>query len=231
MGGLIALLFYIVFWVFCWKVSTRIVSRQKGKHSLKLTFCFLFLAGLPFWVYVYELVRYKVACANAQVFYPESKIEKPRVLITNAAHYKNPEGGVNLSFEYFVSPLDKGLRFRELYSDDFDFTQKIAKNYQIYARDGELVSFDSQQGQFVLNNVQYGFLRESVELRATGVVSSSLYIYDFLAKEKVSNIQTVARRFSQKNIVGNYLLPFTFPYCNGKANPTRDLFRNSFKEE
>ena len=231
MIGLQVILFYVLFWWFSWWISGKFLSNKKGMLRYSI---FGAIAGLPFYIFLFQWSVYTYKCSNTFYFVPDGKIEKPDVLfypghISENSYEKNSEGDEVLN--YF-----SGVTFKYIVSYNQKVDRKIFLNnfienvneYTVYP----YVKSDIEEKDKIeiVKQVRYGIIR-NIEW-PIGFAYSTTYIYDFVKKKSISGFSSISYSRSMDSVL-YFLLLFNFENCSGgKKNlflSSSDLLVNTFK--
>ena len=211
MIGLQVILFYVLFWWFSWWISGKFLSNKKGMLRYSI---FGAIAGLPFYIFLFQWSVYTYKCSNTFYFVPEEKLGKPDILfypssISDGYYSKNEEGEKVLDifsgirFKYITSPKQNLIKKPSLQ----DIRNNIS-NYNIYPYQFRHISDDEKINVF--SSLRYGYIiRRKEEL---SFLTAEYYIYDFVQDKTIAGYSDVTY---QRGIhtIKSYLLPFDFKVC------------------
>ena len=231
MIGLQVILFYVLFWWFSWWISGKFLSNKKGMLRYSI---FGAIAGLPFYIFLFQWSVYTYKCSNTFYFVPEEKLSKPDILfypssISDGYYSKNEEGEKVLDFfrefqfKYIVSPkkdLDKVTTLQEIQGD--------MSNYNVFPYRFHVL--EKNEKMKVIDLLEYGFVFRKEEKYS--FLSSEYYIYDFVKKRYVSGYSNISY-LKGINTIESYLLPFSFNKCykvKKRRVSNSDLLKATFNQ-
>ena len=210
MIGLQVILFYVLFWWFSWWISGRFLSNKKGVLRYSI---FSAIAGLPFYIFLFQWGFYQYQCSNTFYFVPEEKVEKPENFlvywpVNEDAYYEMKEGIIKLSyyetieFDNIVSPKKNRI---------VNMSSKLDESIYNEFKISPLVKGTTIDREEVFDNIKYGLLVDEVEM--FGFTLSETYIYNFSEKEKTAGFSKIYFNRDMSSILF-YLWPFDLGRCS-----------------